>query len=63
MNYEVFLDSATHPPMYGIRCGEHTSAARISTDYQEVSRLAQMCNSYELSDIHLKDVAEDFGRS
>lgn len=63
MNYEVFLDSATTPPMYGIRCGNRAAAHRISTDYQEVSRLAQRCNRAGLSDVHLRDVAEDFGRA
>ena len=63
MNYEVFLDSTATPPMYGIRCGDRAAAGRISTDYQEVSRLAQRCNRAGLSDMHLKDIAEDFGRA
>lgn len=63
MNYEVFLDSTSTPPMYGIRCSSRTTVHRISTDFQEVHHLARMCNSGGLSDLHLADVAEDFGRS
>lgn len=62
-NYEVFLDSTANPPMYGIRCGRHAAAHRISTDFQEVHHLARMCNEGGLSDLHLADVARDFGRS
>ena len=50
--YCVFLDVAYHPQMYG-----------ISTDFQEVNRLAECCNSAGLSPVHLADVVEDFRHS
>ncbi|BDF71105.1 hypothetical protein CE91St41_16680 [Oscillospiraceae bacterium] len=62
MTYHVFLDDSAAPPMYGIRCEEGPCARRLSTDYQEVSRLAGRCNSAGLSPLHLGDVAEDFRR-
>ena len=51
--YCVFLDVASHPQMYGIR----------GTDFQEVNRLAECCNSAGLSPVHLADVVEDFRHS
>lgn len=63
VTYRVFLDDATMPPMYGIQTAEDVRAGRISTDYQEVSRLAQMCTSAALSPLHLWDVVEDFRRA
>ena len=36
---------------------------RISTDFQEVNRLAECCNSAGLSPVHLADVVEDFRHS
>nr|WP_295616045.1 DUF6514 family protein [uncultured Intestinimonas sp.] len=46
--------------MFGIRCSDGTRAPRISTDYQEVYRLAQACNRCRLSPVHLLDVVTDF---
>ena len=54
--YCVFLDVASHP-QNGICVG------RISTDFQEVNRLAECCNSAGLSPVHLADVVEDFRHS
>ena len=48
------------PTMFGIRCSDGTRAPRISTDYQEVYRLAQACNRCRLSPVHLLDVVTDF---
>ena len=63
ISYEVFLDYSAAPPMYGIRYGDRATAGRLSTDYASVNRLAQLCNQAGLSDIHLKDIAEDFCRA
>ena len=38
--YCVFLDVASHPQMYGIRGTNGICVGRISTDFQEVNRLA-----------------------
>lgn len=43
--YCVFLDVASHPQMYGIRGTNGICVGRISTDFQEVNRLAECCNS------------------
>ena len=32
----------------------------ITTDYEEIKRLADLCTTKELDPIHLKDVLEDF---
>lgn len=61
--YQVFADEAARPRMYGIRSRAGLQVGRISTDFQEVSRLAECCNSAGLSPIHLADVVEDFRRS
>ena len=61
--YRVFVDKAARPRMYGIQSGGGVRVGRISTDFQEVSRLAESCNSAGLSPIHLADVVEDFRRS
>ena len=61
--YCVFLDVASRPHMYGIRGSNGVSVGRISTDFQEVNRLAESCNSAGLSPLHLADVVEDFRRS
>lgn len=36
------------------------SVADISTDRAEVESLADVCNTFQLDPIHLRDVAEDF---
>lgn len=61
--YHVYLDRSSRPQMYGIRGHNGLCVGRISTDYQEVNRLAECCNSAGLSPIHLADVVEDFRRS
>lgn len=61
--YRVFLDETTRPQMYGIRGRGGVCVSRISTDFQEVNRLAECCNSAGLSPVHLADVVEDFRRS
>mgnify|MGYP005788250989 FL=1 len=61
--YCVFLDTASHPQMYGIRGADGVRVGRISTDFQEVNRLAECCNSAGLSPVHLADVVEDFRHS
>ncbi len=38
----------------------YASALGISEDEESVKVLAELCNTLELSPIHLKDVAEDF---
>ena len=43
--YCVFLDVASRPHMYGIRGTNGVSVGRISTDFQEVNRLAESCNT------------------
>ena len=63
MTYRVYLDQASLPQMYGIQGRGGVRVGRISTDFQEVNRLAQCCNSAGLSPIHLADVVEDFRRS
>ena len=63
MMYRVFLDKASQPQMYGIRSRNGLYVGRISTDFQEVNRLAECCNSAGLSPVHLADVVEDFRRS
>ena len=57
--YCVFLDVTSRPHMYGIRGTNGVSVGRISTDFQEVNRLAESCNSA----LHLADVVDDFRRS
>ena len=61
--YRVFLDESTRPQMCGIRSRGGVCVSRISTDFQEVNRLAECCNSAGLSPVHLADVVEDFRRS
>lgn len=61
--YRVFLDTASRPQMYGIRGTDGVRIGRISTDFQEVNRLAECCNRAGLSPIHLSDVVEDFRRA
>ena len=61
--YRVFVDETIRPRMYGIQSRGGQRVGRISTDLQEVSRLAECCNSAGLSPIHLADVVEDFRRS
>ena len=61
--YCVFRDVASHPQMYGIRGTNGICVGRISTDFQEVNRLAECCNSAGLSPVHLADVVEDFRHS
>ena len=61
--YQVFLDETANPRMYGIRGRGGVRVGRISTDFQEVNRLAECCNSAGLSPVHLRDVVEDFRRS
>ena len=61
--YHVYLDRASRPQMYGIRGHNGVRVGRISTDFQEVNRLAECCNSAGLSPVHLADVVEDFRRS
>ena len=61
--YRVFADGTARPRMYGIQGRGGVRVGRISTDFQEVSRLAECCNSAGLSPIHLADVVEDFRRS
>lgn len=61
--YQVFADETARPRMYGIQSRAGLKVGRISTDFQEVSRLAECCNSAGLSPIHLADVVEDFRRS
>ena len=61
--YRVFLDENVRPRMYGIRSRSGLQVGRISTDYQEVNRLAECCNSAGLSPVHLVDVVDDFRRS
>ena len=61
--YRVFLDETTRPQMYGIRSRGGVCVSRISTDFQEVNRLAECCNSVGLSPIHLADVVDDFRHS
>ena len=63
IKYHVYLDRASRPQMYGIRSPNGICAGRISTDFQEVNRLAECCNSAGLSPVHLADVVEDFRRS
>nr|WP_305148067.1 DUF6514 family protein [Flavonifractor plautii] len=48
--------------MLGYR-GAISCVGRISTDFQEVNRLAECCNSAGLSPVHLADVVEDFRHS
>lgn len=62
ITYEVYLDDAAFPPMYGIRSGDGVCACLLSPDYQKVSALARQCTCGGLSPIHLADVAEDFCR-
>ncbi len=61
--YHVFLDRTSRPQMYGIRGHNGICVGRISTDFQEVNRLAECCNSARVSPVHLADVVEDFRRS
>ena len=61
--YCVFADESVRPRMYGIQSRVGVRVGHISTDFQEVSRLAECCNSAGLSPIHLADVVEDFRRS
>lgn len=61
--FQVCQDLDSVPPMFGIHGPDGTHAPRISTDYQEVYRLAQICNRLELSTLHLLDVVTDFRRS
>lgn len=61
--YHVYLDRAARPQMYGIRGQNGVRVGRISTDFQEVNRLAECCNSAGLSPVHLADVVDDFRRS
>ena len=61
--YRVFLDEISTPQMYGIRGKNGVCVGRISTDFYEVNRLAECCNSAGLSPLHLADVVEDFRRS
>ena len=49
MKYHVYLDRASRPQMYGIRSHNGICVGRISTDFQEVNRLAECCNSANLS--------------
>lgn len=61
--YRIFLDETTRPQMYGIRSRGGVCVSRISTDFQEVNRLAECCNRAGLSPVHLADVVEDFRRT
>ena len=61
--YCVFLDVASRPHMYGIRGTNGACVGHISTDFQEVNRLADSCNSAGLSPLHLADEVDDFRRS
>ena len=61
--YCVFADESVRPRMYGIQSRAGVRVGHISTDFQEVSLLAECCNSPGLSPIHLADVVEDFRRS
>ena len=61
--YRVFLDETSRPKMYGIRSRGGVCVGPISTDFQEVNRLAGWWNSAGLSPVHLADVVEDFRRS
>lgn len=63
MIYQVYLDKALYPQMYGIQGCAGERVGRISTDFYEVHRLAERCNSGNLSPLHLADVVEDFRRS
>lgn len=63
IKYQVYLDGASRPQMYGIRGHNGICVGRISTDFQEVNRLVECCNSAGLSPVHLADVVEDFRRS
>ena len=63
MMYRVFLDKASRPQMYGIRGRHGVCVKRISTDFYEVNRLVECCNSAGLSPLHLADVVDDFRRS
>ena len=63
MLYHVCIDDAATPHMYGIQSIDGMCIRRISTDFQEVNRLAECCNSAEVSTVHLADVVEDFRRS
>ncbi|MCQ4720620.1 DUF6514 family protein [Flavonifractor plautii] len=54
-------DSTAHR-LLGYR-GAISCVGRISTDFQEVNRLAECCNSAGLSPVHLADVVEDFRHS
>jgi len=44
---------------YGIKT-EGYYIGDISTDFKSVEELAHLCNTYELSTMHLKDVVEDW---
>ena len=61
--YRVFRDETSRPKRYGTGSRSGVRVGRISTDFQEVNRLAECCNSAGLSPVHLADVVEDFRRS
>lgn len=61
-HFEVFQEGGDLPVMFGIRVPGGVCARRISSDYNEVDRLARMCNRNELSPVHLDDVVNDFRR-
>lgn len=61
-NYHVFLEGDKTPPMYGIESGDGIRACRISTDFLEVSRLAEWYGRAGLSSVHLCDAVEDYCR-
>ena len=61
--YRVIQEQKRETVMFGIQsdCGARVN--HISTDYQEVLRLSQACNRFQLSPIHLAEVVDDFCKS
>lgn len=46
--------------VYGIRCNDAYCFEDISTNKNAVEELADKCNKFSLSPVHLADVIEDF---
>lgn len=63
VSYRVVVDEFAEPIMYGIAAENHSRVQWLSTNYQEVDRLARTCNRGGLSYLHFCDVIEDFRRA
>ncbi len=55
---EQRIDGAWYT-VYGIACGRMT-ISNVSSDADKLSKLIALCNTLELSPLHLPEVVEDF---